>query len=566
MNRIIIILLILISYYPTFGQSAFLDKNADDFSQLERFEILRGKLSDYMHIESGAVSRKDAVKFLEEYLDFLKEEELEESNSKDIEQIKAILAKNSNWANNEDEGDSDYNLFDVFYKKRAELFSVDHPDFFIAANPIFNYQQMVEIGNEKQNLFQNRKGVEIRATIKDRIGIYSAFTDNQERGPLYHQRLVANNEAIPGGVTYYKDFKPTKAGNANDYILASGYVDAEVVPNTLNVSFGHSRFKLGDGYRSLMLSDFGSNYLFLRFNTRFWKINFQNLFMELTPQYNRGADQLLPKKYAAMHHLSLNVNSWLNIGLYESIIFSRENHFEFQYLNPVILYRAVEQGLGSPDNALLGLNFKANPNVGALFYGQFVLDEFKFSELIAGDGWWANKYAIQGGIKFADPFGVNNLLVQTELNIVRPFMYSYNNGISEYSHYNQPLAHPFGSNFTELLLNVNYKPHKKVLLNLTSFYIRQGRDSSATTSYGGDIFKPSNRRFSTYGNKMFNGFVSNVFYTNLNLSYEVRPNIYLDFGGGLRTEDAENSYNPTDNSAFAYGGLRWNAARRNYNY
>ncbi len=565
MNKIITILLFLITCNQVFAQSSFIDKNSDEYAQLERFEVKRGKMSEDIFTGSSAVSRKDAVMFLEEYLKYLQDEELEESNSKDIEEIQAILAKNSEWTTDK-EGESDYTLFDVFYKKRAEFFSVDHPDFFIAANPIFNYQQMIEFGNEEQNLFQNRKGIEVRATIKDRIGIYTSFTDNQERGPMQHQRYIANNEAIPGGVSYYKDFKPAKAGNANDYLLASGYVDAEVIENTLNVSFGHSRFKIGDGYRSLMLSDFGSNYLFLKLNTRFWKINYQNIFMELTPQYSRGFDRLLPKKYAAMHHLSMNVTPWLNIGLYESIIFSRENHFEFQYLNPVILYRAVEQSLGSPDNALLGLNFKANPNIGAIFYGQFVLDEFKFSELISGDGWWANKYAIQGGMKIADPFGVKNLLIQTELNIVRPFMYSYNNGISEYSHYNQPLAHPFGSNFAELLLNVNYKPNKKILLNLTAFYNKQGRDSSATTSYGSNIFMSSAQRFNSYGNKMFNGFVSNVVYANANMSYEIKPNIYFDLGGGLRTEKAESAYNPTDNSAFVYGGLRWNTVRRRYNY
>ncbi len=551
--------------FSSFAQSAFFNRNSNDYAELERFDVKRGRVSDGLHLSKGTISRKEAVEFLQEYLQYLEDEDITK-NARDIQEIKLILAKNWEWTNDEETGDSDYMLFDVFYKKRADFFSVQHKDFTIALNPIINYQQMIEFGNTEQNLFQNRKGIELRATIKDRIGIYSSFTDNQERGPLYHQRRVAGNNAVPNGPTFFKSFKDEKPGIAQDYILANGYVDAEVIENTLNASFGHDRFHLGDGYRSMFLSDVGSNYLFFRLNTKFWKINYQNLFLELTPQFNRGADVLLPKKYAAMHQLSINVTKWLNIGLFEGIVFGRQDHFEFQYLNPVILYRYVEQSIGSPDNALLGFNFKANPNVDIALYGQVLLDEFKFDEITSGNGWWANKYAYQVGAKIADPFGLNNMLLQVEYNHVRPFIYSYINGTSDYSHNNQPLAHPYGANFSELVLNVNYKPHQKFQFNLEAFYNKQGRDSSASVSYGSDIFKDYRTRNAEYGINMYNGFASTVLYTNLNASYEIVPNMYFDLGGGIRMEESEFSFLPSDNSAFIYGGLRWNTARRRYNY
>lgn len=547
------------------AQSSFYDRNNDDYSQLERMDILKGQVTQDFHTSNGSISRKEAVAFLENYIRFLEEEDYEK-NTRDIQEIKAILDKNSQWATDSETGESDYSLFDLFYQKRAEFFSIKHKDFFVAINPILNYQQMLEFGNTDQNLFQNRKGIEVRANIKDRIGLYTTITDNQERGPLHHQRYIGMNQAIPNGPTFYKDFKPEKAGRAQDYILANGYLDAELIENTLNVSFGHNRFHLGDGYRSMFLSDMGSNYLFFKINTTFWKINYQNLFMELTPQFNRGADVLLPKKYAAMHHLSMNLTKWLNIGLFEAVVFGRQDHFEFQYLNPVILYRYVEQSIGSPDNALLGFNFKVNPNIKAVFYGQFLLDEFKFDEITSGNGWWANKFATQVGTKIADPFGVNNLMVQVEHNRIRPFMYSYQNGTADYSHNNQSLAHPYGANLSEIVLNIHYKPHKKIHFNLESFYNKQGRDNTDSISYGGDIFKLNSMRNSEYGINMFNGFVSDVLYTNLNASYEVRPNLYFDLGGGFRMEEGSSNVNPTDNSAFIYGGLRWNTARRRYNY
>ncbi len=38
----------------------------------------------------------------------------------------------------------------------------------------------------------------------------------------------------------------------------------------------------------------------------------------------KNGDTLLDRKYAAMHHLSMNVTKWLNIGLFEGVIFGRK--------------------------------------------------------------------------------------------------------------------------------------------------------------------------------------------------------------------------------------------------
>ena len=119
--------------------------------------------------------------------------------------------------------------------------------------------------------------------------------------------------------------------------------------------------------------------------------------MELTPQYTRGADRRLPHKYATMHHLSVNATRWLNIGVFEAVIFDRQDRYEFGYLNPIIFYRQVERAMGSPDNVNLGFNFKAMAAKHLQFYGQILLDEFRAKELFGGNGWWGNKFGIQAG-------------------------------------------------------------------------------------------------------------------------------------------------------------------------
>src|SRR5438270_1997002 len=211
--------------------------------------------------------------------------------------------------------------------------------------------------------------------------------------------------------------------------------------------------------------------------------------MQLTVTEPRGADRLLGKKYATIHHLDLGITKWLNVGVMEGIIFGRKDHFEFGYLNPIIFYRSIEQQNGSPDNALAGIDFKANVAHHFQFYGQILLDEFVLSELKANRGWWGNKYGIQLGAKYIDAFHISNLDLQVEINRVRPFTYSHDDSLSNYTHYNQPLAHPVGANFQEVLAIARYQPAPKWTMEAKAIYYYQGRDTGSS-DFGGNIFLP----------------------------------------------------------------------------
>lgn len=544
-----------------YSQSSTLNRRMDDYYQLERLDVLSNRVSDTLITSINNINRKDAVRFLEAYL----EAHEGKLSDREIDEIKYMISKSGEWASNGDGAiDSEYPVLKAFYKKQPDLVNINKEDYNIVINPIIYYQKTLESAFNKENLFVNTRGVEVRGSIAKRVGFYSIFCDNQERGPSYYQYYVRTHKAVPGNA-YYKDFKDTKTGQ--DYIYAAGAIDVEAIRNKVNLSFGHDRNQIGDGYRSVMLSDFSANYLFFKINTRLGKFNYQNLYTELVPQYFRSGDKLLPKKYAAMHYLSMNVTKWLNMGLFEGIIFSRQDHFDFQYMNPIIFYRSIEQANGSPDNANLGATFKANTSLHTVVYGQLLFDEFKFAELKSKQKWWGNKYAFQLGLKIADPFNIPNLFIQAEYNYIRPYTYSFRDSVANYSHYNQPLAHPRGSNLTEWDLIIRYKPSKHLYLTLKTFYLQQGLDSSAIKpSYGGDIFKDYDNHGKEYGKYMFNGFYDNVYYNNVNASYEFRPNLFADIGLTYRVETSEIAYNPSYNSLQFYVGLRLNTIRRQYDY
>ncbi len=444
-----------------------------------------------------------------------------------------------------------------FYKTKANFLEIKTNNFFVAVNPVLQITQSVEIGND-QNIFQNSRGITVRGMIGKKLGFSTYLTDNQERGPLFFQQNVNKFRAVPGA-GFYKPFK----GTGTDYFDARGYISFRAA-GAVDIQFGHDKNFIGNGYRSLFLSDWGNNYLFLKLNTRIWKFNYQNLFLELMPQFKKAGDTLLDRKYAAIHHLSVNVTKWLNVGFFEGVVFGRKNRFDFQYLNPIIFYRHVEGSVGSPDNALAGFDFKANIAHRVQLYGQLLLDEFILSEIKNKPTSWVNKWGIQLGLKYVDAFGIENLDVQLETNRVRPFTYSHKDSIANYTHYNQPLAHPLGANFQEFMGIIRYQPSPKWYINLHAIYYIQGLDS-ANINFGGNPFNNYTTRRMNEGFKIGSGDKATVFNGFLQVSYELRENLMFELSGIYR--NYKTILKPkTVNTTLITAGFRLNMFKRRYDF
>ncbi|MGB4843891.1 MAG: capsule assembly Wzi family protein [Ferruginibacter sp.] len=555
---------------PAFAtaQSTFLTPGSKDIHFVDRMEIKQQKNT---HLNFSAVrpfNRKyivEQTEFIDSarlgYTDATGRDKYEEWNNQaltpiDEYNLNSFLMNNSEWVTGpKDAFKSKRPILKTFYKTKPNFLEVDTKNFFLALNPVFQYAQGVETGYNK-SIYLNSKGVTARGTIARKIGFAAFITDNQERGPQFFQNNVNFFRAVPG-VGFYKPFKTS----GTDYFDARGYITFKAA-GAIDIQFGYDKNFIGNGYRSLFLSDYGNSNLFLKLNTRIWKINYQNIFMELFPQFKKVGDTLLDRKYAAMHHLSMNVTKWLNIGLFEGVIFGRKNHFDFQYLNPIIFYRHIEGTVGSPDNAVAGFDFKANIAHRAQLYGQLLLDEFVLSEIRNKPTSWVNKWGIQVGVKYVDAFGVPNLDIQLEANRVRPFTYAHGDTISNYTHYNQPLAHPLGANFQEFLGIVRYQPAPKWYVYLQAIYYYQGLDS-AGINYGGNIFKNYNTRSMSDGFKIGSGDKATVLNTYLQVSYEIRENIFFELSGQYR--HYKTLSNPAaSTTTLITAGVRLNMFNRRY--
>ena len=552
------------------AQSTYLNQGAKDIHFVERLEIKQQTNTDLNFSTLRPFNRKAIVRqaeFLDSarmgYADSMGVDKYKEWTDLDLSpldeyNLHSFLMNNTEWVTGPREDFmSKKSFLKSFYKTKTNFIEVKNKDLFLAVNPVLQIHQAIEPGYD-QTIFLNSRGILARGLIGKKIGFSTFIIENQERGPQFFQQQVSKFRAVPG-VGFYKPFKKTGV----DYFDARGYITFAAVKNYVDVQFGYDKNFIGNGYRSLFLSDWGNSNLFLKLNTKIWKFNYQNLFMELMPQFKKSGDTLLDRKYAAMHHLSMNVTKWLNIGLFEGVIFGRKNRFDFQYLNPIIFYRHIEGTVGSPDNAVAGLDFKANIAHRAQLYGQVLFDEFILSEIKNNPASWLNKWGIQAGIKYIDAFGINNLDVQLETNRVRPFTYSHSDTIGNYTHYNQPLAHPLGANFQEFIAIVNYQPAPKWYINAKLIYYYQGLDS-AGKNFGSNPFLPYTTR-ARDNVKIGAGSKATCLNSLLQVSYEWKENLYFDVSFQYRDYKIAN-ISGKSNTSLVTAGIRLNMFKRDYDF
>ena len=566
-------LLVFICPFAATAQSTFLSQGDKGYHFVDRLEIKQQTNTNLNFSTLKPFNRKYIVRETE-FLDSARQgftdstgvDKFKGWTDLDMSEVDeynmhSFLMNNSEWVTGPKESFlSKKPILGGFYKTKPNMLEVNVKDFFLAVNPIIQINQAIEPGYD-QAIFLNTRGATARGMIAGRLGFSTTITDNQERGPQFFQQYITGAKAVPG-VGFYKSFK----GTGVDYFDARGYFTFNAA-KYIDIQFGYDKNFIGNGYRSLFLSDWGNSNLFLKLNTKIWKFNYQNLFMELMPQFDKShGDVLLDRKYAAMHHLSMNVTKWLNVGVFESIIFGRKNHFDFQYLNPIIFLRHIEGSVGSPDNALVGGDFKANIAHHIQLYGQLLLDEFVLTKIKNDPGWWGNKFGMQAGIKYVDAFNIPNLDLQFEYNRVRPYTYSHNDSVSNYTHYNQPLAHPLGANFQEMIAILNYQPATRLYLLAKLIYYKKGLDSSNYNA-GGDIFRLDTDRFNIdEGYKVSGGNMVTCLNALVQVSYELRENLYLDLSYQYRNYKFVNDATQKSTTSLVTAGIRLNIAKRDYDF
>lgn len=517
------------------AQSQYIPLNDDYYHLIDRYEIRRGRLNEDFHIGVKPFQRSAVINFL----DSIKADRTMPLNDTDFFNLDYLRQDSWEWSSDQTPM-SKKTLWKRFYRKPSDFYYVQNKNFDLHLSPVTHLILGGE-NNSKDYLWLTARGVELRGTIGKKLGFYTYVSDTQAMFPQYVRNYTLNVREIYLGYPLYvipgESLVKSLRTNGVDFISARGYLTFNPIKQ-INIQFGHDQNVIGSGYRSMLLSNWSAPYLFLKATAQLGRFQYTNLWCNmLYNQTPRTPEEPLEKKYAAIHHLSINLSKNISLGIFEAEMYGRTNgKLDANYFNPIIFYRYLETYLGSSDNAMLGFDFRWNFLKKFGFYTQFMLDEFKTSEYFGKKGSWGKKFGFQAGLKYVDAFKIPNLDLQAELNLARPYTYAHKSGYTNYVHYDVPLAHPLGANFWEVVGLARYQPSRRLTLYGTFQRSRKGIDIDGR-NWGGSIYRSyQDSRPSDVNNFLTQGTPVDVTFSDVRASYMLKHNFFIDGRVMLRNQ------------------------------
>jgi hypothetical protein len=407
--------------------------------------------------------------------------------------------------------------------------------------------------SDKKNTNFGSLGLQIGGTVGSKFYYNVSAYENRAVLPDY-LATYTNQTGIARGQAYASVY-------GNEYRWS--YITAllSYTPNKyLNISGGNDKTFIGDGYRSELLSDYASPYPFIKLTATLGNVKYMAMWAYFNdPMSTQVAGDGQRKKFGVFHYLDWNVSNRLSFGFFDAVVWGatddagHQRGFDFTYINPVIFLRPVEASNGSPDNALIGLTGKYKITDGITVYGQFALDEFEGKNFFSSNGSSRNKYGWQLGFRGANLFNVKGLNYLVESNNVKPYTYSERASVINYSENAEPLAHPWGANFREVVGLLNYS-YKRFDFSAEADYGHYGLDINGL-NYGKDLFKGYIDPARATGNYTGQGLTTNMVYAEGKVAYLLNPkyNLRLELGGIIR-RDKNDQFN--DKTGMLTFGIR----------
>ncbi len=402
---------------------------------------------------------------------------------------------------------------DAMFIKHVINVAPPNENFTIRIDPILNIETGLDFADTIQRrLFTNTRGIIGSGSVGNKVYFETMFAENQAQYVNYISNFAKQSQIIPGQGRW-KTFKV----NGYDFAFSSGFVSIQALKN-FNIQLGHGKHKIGNGYRSLFLSDNAFNYPYLRFTQQWFKgkLQYTNIyasFMNLDSAARvptKNAERLFQKKAAAFQYLSLNLTKSINVSLFQGLVWKPANDknkqsITWEYYNPLIFANTAIFGLSNKQTICAGLETKIKFTNSINFYAQGFIQDVK-----------NNLNGFQAGLNVYDLFKVKNLSFTAEFN-----------SVARYSYLNYPDSIANGA------------PYRKVFGG--DAYTHYNQNIAFTPGSGNELlFLLDFRKFRFFGNVKYSyqiRITDNVQFTALNVGYVINPSYNFNVSLGLNYRD-----------------------------
>lgn len=420
----------------------------------------------------------------------------------------------------------------------------------------FDYLTDIGIGREltgNKSTYINTRGYEAGGTIGSRFFFFTSGYENQGRFANYEQAYITAKGFVPSQGQDRTTIGQTTVKNSSDWSYSTALLGFEA-SKSIMLNLGMDKVFIGDGYRSVLLSDYSPSYPLFRLTADLGKdVRYMAMWAYMDDQFapkfdlnTSGANNR--RKWAVFHYIDWNVTNRASIGFFNALIAAEaddqgnKHGFDLNYINPMLFLSSLGPSSTIADHTMLGFNAKYKVLDKTTVYGQLLFDQ-------SGGGASTTRDAFQLGFRGSDLFKVNTLNYLVEYNTAAPYTYANQNPIVNYTQFSEPLGHPFGANFKEYLSILNYSIGKFDLQGQFN-YATYGLDTGGI-NYGKDISLPDNVAIATGSTGQ--GLATTLKYAEGTVAYMLNPkyNLRVEIGALLRWET--NTVSDTKTTLITFG-------------
>ena len=287
-----------------------------------------------------------------------------------------------------------YTATHILFQKH--LLEIRGDDYYITIDPIIIGSMGKNLNDTNvRTLFQNTRGIHVEADLFKNFSFSTSLYENQARfnhyesnyyssvGELYPNTSSGYNSqnAVVPGAARTKPFK----NDAFDYAYAVGYfVYSPIKP--IQISLGNNPQFVGEGHRSLLLSDNSINSPYFRIN---WKLspnfNFTYLRSKHTNLMRRpnssSVESYYESKGYSVNYLTYKPTDKINVSLFESGNWNRGDSITSTsshplYYNPIPLIAGLALEGKNEVSSILGINVGWQLLDKHRIYGQVAFTDF----------------------------------------------------------------------------------------------------------------------------------------------------------------------------------------------
>lgn len=417
---------------------------------------------------------------------------------------------------------------------QESFLQVDSPGFYLYADPLVDLEKGKESPGE--NTYVNTRGFRAGARLGRKFALGTTFYENQAHFTQALNEFIDSFRIVPG---------QGKVHNTQtygwDYANSSGYLSYSPIA-CINIQLGQGKHFLGDGHRSLLLSDFSYSYPYARLTVQnAWLMYSWMLAQTDIYKVNSSDNFLFRYNRLGVHVLSVFVGKRVQLSAIQQHLFfniDTLHRFEFtaDMLNPIMMPLFSKKNV----HALWGFNAKVEIVRGLFVYNQWMLDNLGGSGKI--------RKGVQAGWKFFGQGWCNGLFVQGEYNRVEAGAYVNPVAGLNWRNYNQGMAHPYGNHFEEYVAALSWQLGRVQVSGRCGYTQPLGTHADAVALQQSEVSYWDNRY---------------LLIRTFQLTYYLNTKTLLGFTAGMTFRD-NTQHGISQSTQHVYVGFRTGLARREF--